>query len=433
MFFKSILLFLFPFVAFSQNYTSYFTGNTVDKSTSPEGGICMMGGRTEDDQAMKWFLNRAKGGDILVLRASGSNGYNDYMYSELGVSVNSVESIVFNNRDASFDSKIIDKINKAEAIWFAGGDQWKYISYWRDTPLNKAINDALANRKIVIGGTSAGMAILGQYYFTAENGTITSADALANPYSTKLTIDSVEFLNIPLLKDIITDTHFENPDRRGRLLTFIARVYKDTGKKIRGIACDEYSAICIDTEGTATVYGKYPAEDDNAYFIVPNCELLDGSPEICQPNKVLTWHRDGKAAIVFAAKGTPNGSHQIQLKDWKTTLNGEWKYWSVKEGTFSESIGTKSDCIISSLGTASKNKITIYPNPTYDKIYIVSNDTAIDQISISNLNGKKILTSYFQPENNTFEMDTRSLTNGIYLVNMYFDAKLIDIQKLVKL
>ena len=44
------------------------------------------------------------------------------MYSGLGVSVNSVETIVFNS-SASSEAYIHQKIQQAEAIWFAGGDQ----------------------------------------------------------------------------------------------------------------------------------------------------------------------------------------------------------------------------------------------------------------------------------------------------------------------
>ena len=99
-----------------------------------------MGGSTEDANAMKWFLKRANGGDILVLRTSGSNGYNDYLYSELGVSVNSVETIVCHNAAASNEPYILQKIQQAEAIWFAGGDQWTYINYWRNTPINKLLS-----------------------------------------------------------------------------------------------------------------------------------------------------------------------------------------------------------------------------------------------------------------------------------------------------
>jgi len=106
-------------------------------------------------------MHKANRGDVLVLRASGSDGYNNYMYSGLGISVNSVETIVFNNSSASSEAYIHQKIQQAEAIWFAGGDQWDYVSYWRNSPIDSLINVALANRNIVIGGTSAGMAIQG--------------------------------------------------------------------------------------------------------------------------------------------------------------------------------------------------------------------------------------------------------------------------------
>ena len=73
----------------AQGYTSYFTGNATDVATSPQGGVCLMGGAGEDDHAMAWFLERVDGGDVLVLRCSGSDGYNDYLYSELSVDVES--------------------------------------------------------------------------------------------------------------------------------------------------------------------------------------------------------------------------------------------------------------------------------------------------------------------------------------------------------
>ncbi len=47
------------------------------------------------------------------------------------------------------------------------------------------------NRNIVMGGTSAGMAILGEYIFNAKNGTVTSEEALVNPYREDVSIDSL--------------------------------------------------------------------------------------------------------------------------------------------------------------------------------------------------------------------------------------------------
>ena len=39
----------------AQSYTSYFTGNSTDLEVIPNGGICLMGGSTEDGNGMRWF------------------------------------------------------------------------------------------------------------------------------------------------------------------------------------------------------------------------------------------------------------------------------------------------------------------------------------------------------------------------------------------
>jgi cyanophycinase-like exopeptidase len=84
----------------------------------------------------------------------------------------------------------------------------------------------LKNRNIVIGGTSAEMAILGSHYFSAENGTVTSSAALSNPYAPKVTIDSTPFLAINYLENVVTDTHYDDPDRKGRHMVFLRECFK---------------------------------------------------------------------------------------------------------------------------------------------------------------------------------------------------------------
>ena len=301
-------------LCFSQNYDSYFTGNQNDKDTTSKGGVCVMGGASEHDNAMKWFLNQANGGDILILRASGSDGYNTYMYSELGVTINSVETIVFNDLSASNESYIHQKIQQAEGIWFAGGDQWNYISFWRNTPIDSLINLAILTKNIVIGGTSAGMAILGEYYFSAQNGTITSDEALNNPYHQNLTVDNEVFITNPLLTNIITDTHFDNPDRKGRLCVFLAKLVKNHQLKPKAIACNEYTAVCIDSFGIASVFGDYPNYEEFAYFIEVNCELDTFEPEIFESNTPLTWNFDSSALKVLKIAGTNEGSQKFGVK-----------------------------------------------------------------------------------------------------------------------
>ena len=329
---------------FSQNYTSYFTGNSTDLEVASNGGICLMGGSTEDDNGMRWFLERANGGDVLVIRTSGSDGYNDYLFNQLGVSVNSVETIVFNNPSAANEFYIHQKINKAEAIWIAGGDQWNYISYWRDTPIDSLINNGIQNRNMAIGGTSAGMAILGGFYFSAENGTVTSATALSNPFDGDVTVDHTPFINLPILGDVVTDTHYDDPNRKGRHVVFMSRMLNDHGVVAKGIACDEYTAVCIDENGMAYVYGEHPDYDDYAYFLQVNCEYPFNVPETIQANEPLTWNMNGEALKVYFAPGTTDGSVQFDLNNWKEATGGSWQHWYVTNGTLIEHNGTQIDC-----------------------------------------------------------------------------------------
>lgn len=315
-----------------KDYTSYKIGSDSDKETNPTGGICLMGGATENDTAMKWFLERAQGGDVLVLRASGSDGYNRYMYSELSVELNSVETIVCDNAKASEDSSLHAKINNAEAIWFAGGDQSEYISFWRDTEVATLINKAIAERNIVIGGTSAGMATQGGFYYAALRGSVKSDEALENPYNQDVTIGNSKFIENDILADVITDTHYDNPDRKGRHVAFLARINKENDVIGKGIACDEFTSVCIDEEGLATIYGGAPEHDDNAYFIQPNPEINNNVPETCEENTPLEWNKEGKALKVYAVKGTNDGTRTFDLTDWETANGGEWQYWYVENG-----------------------------------------------------------------------------------------------------
>ena len=340
----------------AQSFTSYFTGDPFDVTPTPDFGICLMGGATENDNAMIWFLEKANGGDILVLRASGSDGYNDYFFSELGVTVNSVETIVINNASGATDPYVLEQIENAEAIWFAGGNQYNYVSYFKDTSVAQLLTDHVVVKGGVLGGTSAGMAILGDHYFSAENGTVTSAQALQNPYHNRMTIGSQDFIDLPFLENTITDTHFDSPDRRGRSAAFLARIATDFQVRSFGIASEEFTAVCIEENGEARVFGSYPNENDFAYFMQANC-TEDFVPENCTAGNSLEWNRDGEAIKVYKVPGTENGAYTFNLSDWETGSGGDWENWSAVNGVLQTVSGSNPNC--SSLGLEDEIAITV--------------------------------------------------------------------------
>src|SRR5580765_6027853 len=164
-----ILLFVLASLAISQtSYQSITAGSAHDVQTKPSFGLALMGGGTDQAEAFRWFLGKAAGGDVVVLRASGTDAYNPYMMKL--AQLNSVTTIVIKDRSAASDPEVLEKVRNAEAIFFAGGDQWNYVRMWRDTPLSAVIQKRVAEH-VAIGGTSAGLAILGQYYFSAMNDT----------------------------------------------------------------------------------------------------------------------------------------------------------------------------------------------------------------------------------------------------------------------
>lgn len=427
----TVILLLCCQIIFGQTYTSYFTGNETDMVTSADGGVCMMGGASENDEAMKWFLERANGGDILVLRTSGSNGYNDYLYSDLGIVVNSVETIVFDSPEAAFDPYVHESISQAEAIWFAGGDQWDYLSYWRDTPIDSLINLGINQRNITVGGTSAGMAIMGGYIFSAENGTVTSETALSNPYHPKVTVDSAGFLTNQYLWDVITDTHYDDPDRKGRHMTFLARIITDYGVTGKGIACDEYTAVCVDTNGMARIFGEYPQYDDNIYFIQPNCELEDFSPETCMDGQSLNWDRNGLALKVYKVKGTLVGDKTFDLNNWAAGNGGEWEHWFVSDGILTETAGTAIDCQSVAVGQLEADpSVRLYPNPAGESININISHEKIDVLWLLDVNGNK-LRAITNISSGHYAMDINSLPAGVYFLRLKF-GNILKFSRFVK-
>lgn len=340
-----ILILGFTMMVSAQQYTSYFTGNDEDLETNPRGGICLMGGSRENAEAMKWFLERAEGGDVVVLRASGSDGYNAFMYEELGVKVNSVTSFVFHDRSASYDSVVIEKIKNAEAIWIAGGNQWNYVRFWRGSPVDSLINVGIKNKNIVIGGTSAGMAILGGYYFSAENNSITSPEAIANPLESRMTVDSTPFIKVDYMHNVITDTHYDERDRRGRHIAFLAKILMQDHHIGFGIACNERTAVCIDETGKAYVFGTYPDFETIAYFIQPNCSVKNNVPEKYESGQPLEWNHDGEALKVYAIKGTSEGENYFDLTHWKAGEGGSWESWSVHHGRVESKASEPISCL----------------------------------------------------------------------------------------
>ena len=282
----------------------YFRIGPADIQTTPTNGLALMGGGTDLDEAFRWLCEKANGGDFLILRARGDDDYNSYVNGLC--KLNSVATLIIPDRKAAEDLAVADIIRHAEAVFIAGGDQSNYVRYWSGTRAQEALNEHITAGK-PIGGTSAGLAVLGEFSYAClkdkpDDPDLASTDVLPNPFFYRVTLVR-NFLKIPLLENTLTDTHFARRDRMGRSLVFLARIIHDGwSRNPEEIAVDEKSAVLVEADGKAAVVGS----GKGAYFMRPN-----RAPETCRKNTPLS----------FTGISVYNGSTgaRFDLKSWQGT------------------------------------------------------------------------------------------------------------------
>jgi hypothetical protein len=130
-------------------YSYFATGNPDAAVTAPAKlnapSFVLMGGGPDVDEAFRWMIGRAgitpeTGGRFVVIRATGTEAYNPYIYysndasstslsrpAELWVGgaalgLSAVETLVIPSVEAANDDKVNAIVGRANAVFIAGGD-----------------------------------------------------------------------------------------------------------------------------------------------------------------------------------------------------------------------------------------------------------------------------------------------------------------------
>lgn len=330
-------------------------GLAATVSQPPDPSFVLMGGGPDVDEAFRWMIQRAgitpkTGGRLVVIRATGDGGYNPYIFysnkrkstasgdiadgwvggASLGLT--SVETLVIPSTAAADDPAVNAIVAKANAVWIAGGDQADYINYWKGRELERTLN-ALMQKNVPVGGTSAGLAVLGGFDFAALNGTVTSAQALADPYNPYMAFDPNPlstvggFISPPPLANTIVDSHFDSRDRMGRLIGFVSRLigtYAAAGtqqygcaggvlanRAAKGIGIGVETALLVQGNADSTYSGQRVTNistttESAVYFV----NVTQG-PTVCAAGKPL----DVPTSSIEVRKLAVSG-RTVNLMDW---------------------------------------------------------------------------------------------------------------------
>lgn len=204
------------------------------------GGLVLIGGGF-NEEVLPWIRQRSRKGPILVITC-------DYLNTERWTErLGKFTSIILSKENPADSNENFKKVKDASAILFDGGHQGFYIQFLQDTELAHLISKRYNEEGIILGGTSAGAMIMGEYIFSAKYGSISSEESIQRPEL----IDIVGgIFRIPQLEGILVDTHYTERERQGRLKEFISRV------SAKGLGINGGTALFIDKDGYRYISGQ---------------------------------------------------------------------------------------------------------------------------------------------------------------------------------
>jgi len=295
------------------------------RAARTELGLALMGGGGNVDEAFRFIARRAGGGHLVVLGAAGDPGYDPRdgkygpWFAQRWGPVVSAETIIFHDRRAAFDPRVVAVLRGADGIFLMGGDQGNYIRYWKGTPVQQML-DAHVRAGRPIGGSSAGLAVLGQYSYGAlDGGSMESRTALADPFDPGMTLEA-DFLHLPWLDGVVTDTHFSQRCRLGRLSAFVARLAADhPAQRILGIGVDERTALLVDADGIGRIAA---GSSGSAWLLMPGKPartLIKGQPLSIEDLRLLRVDRSGSIDLRTHAVEHASAEASLSIDHGKLT------------------------------------------------------------------------------------------------------------------
>lgn len=220
-----------------------------------QGSLLLVGGGSEDyndwsDVPYRWLVTHAPNRKILVVHYADTSSFFSAYFPWL--SPCTVANRAITSRAAANDSSLYQYMLGFDGIFLRGGDQWQYVDLWRGTLAAQAIREVYA-RGGVIGGTSAGEAVLSEIVFDARKSSVAPRTALRDPYVAGITLTD-DFLGLGT--GIIADSHFFERGRLGRLPAFLAFYRQSSGREITGIGVEYGTAFAIGPDGMGEAMGS---------------------------------------------------------------------------------------------------------------------------------------------------------------------------------
>ena len=291
----------------------------------PRGTVIVVGGGSMGPEIYAEFIKAAGGPDALIIdvpNAGGGESYSQDAGGSRGFRAAGAKNVfVLHTRDrkiADSDS-FVAVIKKAGGVWFDGGRQWHLVNDYGGTKTEQAFR-AVLERGGVVGGSSAGASILGDFLVRGA------------PSSNNRIMDHPEYQKgFAYLRNTGIDQHVVARERLPDLADSILPKYP----KLLGISEDEGTAWVVRGD-TATIIGKskafvYGGNDPNDPGS-PFLTLRPGDTYNLATRRVIRRAIEGSRLTVkfvdsvFARYSDPaaGGATVLVAQDGKVLVNKSW-------------------------------------------------------------------------------------------------------------
>jgi len=220
-----------------------------EENISGSGFLFIIGGGSRPDYLMRSFisLTNESAPNILIIPFANQKSGQDQQAQFLRLGAGECEILSCAKEDIDKEENL-SKLSNIHAIFFTGGSQRLLAEYLNGTRFLDKIKEFYYERGGVIGGTSAGAAIMSKTMITGKE----LRGETDNPKFISIEKGSVHTSEgFGFLENIIIDQHFLYRKRLNRLFSALL---DNPGK--RGIGIDESTAIIVTPDATAEVIGE---------------------------------------------------------------------------------------------------------------------------------------------------------------------------------
>jgi cyanophycinase len=206
-----------------------------------KGYLFIIGGGDRPESMMKKFVDLAGqfgSGKIIIFPMASSvpaevGPEEAEEFKKLGA--RDAESIIL-TREQALKKDSAEVLEDAGGVFFSGGDQSRLMDVLRDTAIHRKLLE-LHDKGCVIGGTSAGAAVMSEVMVTGDE---RKEIKEGHEFETIEEGNVVTVRGFGFLKTAIVDQHFATRKRHNRLISLVAE-----NPQLLGIGIDESTAVIV--------------------------------------------------------------------------------------------------------------------------------------------------------------------------------------------